>query len=221
MEVIEPLDCLLTAVHAPGSIDASEPTSQSSSSTAHRSESSQPVHAEHQRELIEQIVVTHLSRLRRFLQRYERDPHDLEDLLQNTVLEAMRCAKSYRGDAKPETWLFGIALNVARGHRKRMVLRKCRYVSVDDVEESAVDERRTPSLIDSMMLRESVILINRRLESMPVSLQQTFDCMFVRGLRYREAAEELNVPVGTIRSRVSRIRELLITAASFAQASPP
>ncbi|KVU28422.1 hypothetical protein WK66_08835 [Burkholderia ubonensis] len=174
-----------------------------------------------QRELIEQGVVNHLCRLRHFLQRYERDPHYLEDLLQITALEAMLCAESYRGDAKPETWLYGIALNVVRNHRRRMVVGKDRYVSIDDVEESAIDEHITPSVVESLILRESIALVHLRLESMPATLQQTFDCLFLRGLLYREAAEELNVPVGTIRSRVSKIRELLKIEAPLAQVSPP
>lgn len=159
--------------------------------------------------LIEHVVAVHRGSLRRFLQRYERDPHCLEDLVQDTALEALRCAESFRGDSKPETWLFGIALNVVRAHIQRSSVRKLRFVSSDDTDADSLCEDHGHSLTDAMILRESVTLLTRELEKMPGALQQTFECLFVRGMQYREAAAELGVPIGTIRSRVSRIRELL------------
>ncbi len=148
-------------------------------------------------------------KLRRFLRKFERDPHLIEDLVQETFVEAIRSVGSYQGRSKPETWLFGIALNIARGHRARMAANRNVCVSLDDIEASSFDEPQTESLIDRVIAREMISQMGRRLESMSRDLVKTFECVCVNGMRYQEAADELNVPVGTIRSRIFRIRELL------------
>ncbi|KWA24800.1 hypothetical protein WT37_04410 [Burkholderia territorii] len=88
-----------------------------------------------------------------------------------------------------------------------MFLQKLRYVSSEDVD--SLDKRCAPSLTESMIAWESIILIMRQLDQMSLALQQTFECLFVYGMQYQEAADELSVPIGTIRSRVARIRVLL------------
>jgi len=61
---------------------------------------------------LDRLARTHAARLASFLRRRVGNPHDVEDLVQDTLLEAVRCSGQFQGQSRPQTWLFGIALNL-------------------------------------------------------------------------------------------------------------
>lgn len=139
----------------------------------------------------------------RFVQRYVRSVEDAEDVVQNTFVEAMRCADRFSGLSKPSTWLFGIALNVARSQ----VRSNCadRYAEVDETfMEELVDEHADPARL--IELRQITGKVEILLDSLPSDIRATFDVVLEGDSTYEEAAEKLLIPVGTVRSRVARVR---------------
>ena len=152
---------------------------------------------------IPELFNLHHQHLLRFVMRYLKNAADAEDVVQNTFIEAMRCADRFSGLSKPSTWLFGIALNLARNQ----VRKNCADMmgSVDETfMEQIVDENADPaSLIET---RQIVSKVDRLLGHLPPKIRATFEAVLDADVTYEEAAEQLQIPIGTVRSRVSRVR---------------
>lgn len=149
------------------------------------------------------LFTQHREHLLRFVGRYLRNEADAEDVVQNTFIEAMRCAGRYSGLSKPSTWLFGIALNLARSQ-----VRKNSHDVLDLVDDSVLeqyaDEYADPAKLTEV--RQIVALVGQAMDKLPRHIRTTFESVLEGERSYEEAARELAIPVGTLRSRVSRVR---------------
>jgi RNA polymerase sigma-70 factor (ECF subfamily) len=152
---------------------------------------------------VHRLFLEHRQHLIRFVLRYARNSADAEDIVQNTFIEALRCADRYSGLSKPSTWLFGIALNVARNQVRRNGAD--RYETVEDgFMEQIADVHANPA--DLAESRQMIFKVETLLRNFPEKIRDTFDAVVNHEASYEEAAEYLNIPVGTVRSRVSRVR---------------
>jgi RNA polymerase sigma factor (sigma-70 family) len=152
---------------------------------------------------INQLFREHHQHLIRFVQRYVRNAEDAEDVVQNTFIEAVRCADRFSGLSKPSTWLFGIALNLARNQ----IRRNCANLSdtVDEgVIEAIADMDGDP--VNLIERREMAGKVQAMLNDLPVRIRDTFEAVLEGACTYEEAAAQLRIPIGTVRSRVSRVR---------------
>jgi RNA polymerase sigma-70 factor (ECF subfamily) len=139
----------------------------------------------------------------RFVQRYVRNPEDAEDVVQSAFLEAFRCADRFSGLSKPSTWLFGIALNLARNHVRRSCTDPIEFLD-EALLDQIVDMQADPAnLVD---LRELVNKVEAVLGNLPPHIRATFEAVLDGESTYEQAAEQLDIPIGTVRSRVSRVR---------------
>jgi RNA polymerase sigma factor (sigma-70 family) len=156
---------------------------------------------------VESLFKTHQKHVLLFVRRYVRDPSEAEDVVQSTFLEATRCAAKFSNLSKPSTWLFGIALNMARSH----VRRKKNEVYLADIEQydEACDPIADPA--NAIEARDLALKSLALIDTLSDDLRTTFDAVLNCGQTYDLAARELGVPIGTVRSRLSRIREQLRT----------
>ncbi|QGZ42126.1 RNA polymerase sigma-70 factor (ECF subfamily) [Pseudoduganella flava] len=145
----------------------------------------------------------HRTHLLRFVQRYLGNPHDAEDVVQNTFVEAVRCAPRFSGLSKPSTWLFGIALNLARNQVRRNGADRYEAVEEDFLEQ-LVDVHADPAL--QYEWRELAVKVDKLIGELPPKIRDTFEAVLEGELTYEEAAREMGIPIGTVRSRVSRVR---------------
>jgi RNA polymerase sigma factor (sigma-70 family) len=154
---------------------------------------------------VEALFRTHQKHVLLFVRRYVRDPYEAEDVVQSTFLEATRCAAKFSSLSKPSTWLFGIALNMARNH----VRKKKTEIQLVDVEQhhEACDPVGDPAA--TVEARDLALKSLALIDTMSEDLRNTFDAVLGSGKTYDLAARELGVPIGTVRSRLSRIREQL------------
>jgi len=145
----------------------------------------------------------HRTHLLRFVQRYLGNQSDAEDVVQNTFVEALRCAGRFSGLSKPSTWLFGIALNLARNQGRRNGAD--RYETVEeDFMEGLVDVHADPAM--QYEWRQMALKVDRLIDDLPAKIRATFEAVLEGDLTYEEAARDLDIPIGTVRSRVSRVR---------------
>lgn len=145
----------------------------------------------------------HRTHLLRFVQRYVGNHDDAEDVVQNTFIEAVKCAHRFSGLSKPSTWLFGIALNLARNQVRRRVAD--RYDSVEEeFMEQLVDIHADPAMLYE--LRQIAGKVEALLGELPEKIRSTFEAVLDGDATYEEAATQLQIPIGTVRSRVSRVR---------------
>ena len=153
----------------------------------------------------------HRRALTAFVKRYVRNEDDAEDVVQATFLEAFRCADRFEGGSKPSTWLFGIALNLARNHVRSRCSRPDTQdtADIDDLAETlAAPDADPAALVERRDMARKALAI---LSTLSPDLQETFNAVLDTGDTYELAARHLGVPVGTVRSRLNRIRQQVRT----------
>lgn len=130
-----------------------------------------------------------------------------DDLTQETYLRAFRALPSFEGRASARTWLFGIARRVCADHIRTTVRRRRLLTQVAANHDAA--PLADPS--GSVGAAELLARLNP-------GQREAFVLTQVLGLSYEEAAQSLDVPIGTIRSRVARARADLVRALTHAWA---
>jgi RNA polymerase sigma factor (sigma-70 family) len=155
---------------------------------------------------VNKLYREHRHHLMRFVQRYVRRHEDAEDVVQNTFVEAVRCADHFAGLSKPSTWLFGIALNLARNHVRRGYLDANEPLD-ETILSEMIDVNADPAML--VELREIASKVDMLLDRLHPDIRMTFEAVLEGASTYEKTAEELNIPVGTVRSRVSRVRSVV------------
>lgn len=157
------------------------------------------------------VALKNRQKLQRFLRRFERNPCLIEDLVQDIFLEVIKYASRYEARSSPETWIFGIAANLGRRHRACILTRRALYSEVQFSDEEIEQQPSDANCLNDMFVAQRLKRTQDAVAAMSRSLQMTFESVFICDMSYQQAADHLGVPVGTIRSRTSRIRELLRT----------
>ncbi len=166
-----------------------------------------------QETLFRELITQHQRRLYRFVIRYIDHPDDAADITQQAFVEAARTIASFRGDSKLSTWLFGIAMNMVRNYLSRAPHRVHKF-ETDESLVSVASSELDPS--DSLSQRELLIMAEKAFGDLPSEMSEVLGLVAVDEISYQDAADMLCIPLGTVRSRVSRARAVL--RAQFAQA---
>lgn len=154
-----------------------------------------------------EVTILRMNRqLKSFLRRFERDAQLVDDLVQDVYVEVLRSLKSFRGQSGLESWIYGVALNVGRQHVARQVTQRQRFVEID---EMLLEESCLPDVFHQVSVQQRLQRVHDRLRTMPQTLASTFEAYIEDGLTYQETARSLCIPLGTVRSRISRVRELV------------
>ncbi len=155
------------------------------------SETSQNVHEQ---------IVTLLPRLRRFARNLTRDPHDADDVVQIAVERALTRLDQWRSGARLDSWMFKIVRNAwidelrSRGRRGKV------FLAAEAGENIGTD---------SMARETELMSVQSAMARLPEDQREAVSLVLVEGLPYREAAEVLDIPIGTLTSRLARGREAL------------
>ena len=150
-------------------------------------------------QLREQIVEL-LPRLRRFARTLARDPHDADDLVQIAVERALARSDQLRAAARLSSWMFGILRNAwidetrSRGRRSQVFAPEELGENVGDASSDAHTE---------------ALSVQEAMARLPDEQRIAVGLVLVEGLSYKEAAEIMGVPLGTLTSRLARGREAL------------
>lgn len=156
--------------------------------------------------LFKQLVEAHQKRLYRFIYKNIRHGSDAEDLTQQAFVEAVKAYQSFRGASELSTWLYGIAMNLVRNYLSRSQHR--RYAFED---ESALDslESEKPDPAEQLEKTHVIIALQNEINELPSEMRDVLLLVALDELSYEEAAVMLSIPIGTVRSRVSRARTAL------------
>lgn len=158
------------------------------------------------------------KRLRNFIRRRIWNADEVEDILQTSFLEALRCRDKFRGGSAPETWLFGIAMNLMRSHMRKSLQRQQYYSNAELLEEKALGKCEDPC--DIVMRQTALYNVGLAYDTLSRDMRQTLVLVVEQGVSYQDAAKELGVPIGTIRSRLNRARHILKEYVEHPPASP-
>ncbi|MDZ7806079.1 MAG: sigma-70 family RNA polymerase sigma factor [Gracilimonas sp.] len=159
-------------------------------------------------------IIPHMDALYNFALRLTTDPNDAEDLVQDTIVKAYRFFSSYEKGTNAKAWMFRILKNsFINNYRKTS--KKPSQVDYDEVSsyyESIRAERTETSDLENLMFREMMDDdLSNALTRLPEDFRTVVLLCDVEGYTYEEIANMLDVPIGTIRSRLHRGRNLLKT----------
>jgi RNA polymerase sigma-70 factor, ECF subfamily len=145
-------------------------------------------------------LVALLPRLRRFARNLIRNPHDADDMVQIAIERAITRVDQRLPEARLDGWMFKIVRNAwidemrSRGRRDKIFAPEeaGEYIGSDAIEQEV-----TLMSVHAAMLR------------LPEEQRMAVSLVLVEGLSYKEAAEVLELPIGTLTSRLARGREAL------------
>ena len=147
------------------------------------------------------LLEQEIPRLRRYARALARDAARADDLVQNCLARALAKSHLWQPGTDLRAWLFTILHNQHVNDVRRAV-REGISVPVDDVAPVlAAPSNQT----DHLRLRD----LDRALGCLPEEQRQVLLLVGLEGIRYEEVAAVLTVPVGTVRSRLSRGRDML------------
>jgi len=139
---------------------------------------------------------------------FTKSKEDSEDLAQQTFLKVWQQLKNFRGESAFFTWVYRIAINLAKNHVGSAGFKKQKInTSIDDMQAEFVGAE---NLLNDIMLEESIIKINKFVKELPESLKTSFILREENGKSYEEIAQITDTPIGTVRSRIFRARETII-----------
>ncbi|MGH7839151.1 MAG: sigma-70 family RNA polymerase sigma factor [Candidatus Binataceae bacterium] len=165
------------------------------------------------RQRFEQTALPYLDAIYTAALRLSRNPDDAKDLLQETVLRAYRCFHQFRSGTNCRAWLLTILYNIFRTAYRRNAREQPATTSEEfeqGIEERSFAEdspRDNPE--DLAAQRMTGRLIERALGALPIEFREAVLLVDLHELNYHEVAEVLEIPLGTVKSRVSRGRMLM------------
>lgn len=153
---------------------------------------------------ISQLVDQHYESVFRFAYRLSGTSHEAEDISQQAFLDAQRKLDTLRDPDKVRAWLFMIVRNLYRRRIRDRVTHGevALEVLADPVDQKRGSDERVEQALDSESLQQV-------LNELPEEFRSVLLLFYFRELSYREIAEQLDVPIGTVMSRLSRGKKQL------------
>lgn len=159
------------------------------------------------------LVRKYQHRVVKLVMRYLRDPADAEDVTQEAFIKAYRALPQFRGESAFYTWLYRIAINTAKN---AAVARSRSPVEYDldlqnsdesyDLQARMADHDTPEALALADEIRE---VVEAAIASLPEELRTAIVLRELDGQSYEAIAATMDCPVGTVRSRIFRAREVI------------
>jgi RNA polymerase sigma-70 factor, ECF subfamily len=172
-------------------------------------------------EALRRLYLAYHPRLRRYLwHQLDGDTASAEDALQEVFLAVWRTAGGYRGEARVSTWLYQIARYVALGARKRRARRPDALRLDAAHDEDARDQCDPSATLDWSVAdgrdyaRQTLdrVALGDALARLSPQHREALSLVFQQGFSLQEVARILDVPAGTVKSRISYARKALLRA---------
>jgi RNA polymerase sigma factor (sigma-70 family) len=160
----------------------------------------------------EELVKRHQASVYHIVFRIVRDREIASDLVQETFMKAFSSLKSYRSEYRFSTWLYKIAANSSIDFLRK---KRIQAMSLDnpiatgdgEVTIEVPDYSHHPE--EEIIRRERAVSIQEAIDSLPEKYRRVIVARHKEEKSYEEIANEMNLPVGTVKARIFRARELL------------
>lgn len=151
-------------------------------------------------------LVQLLPRMRRFARGLARDGADGDDLCQATIERALKSSQQWQGGTRLDAWVYTIMRNIwvdqvrARNRRSQTFVTEEAGLNVGDAGDAAIEAH------------VELGNVGRAMSRLPHDQREAVMLVLVEGFAYKEAAEIIGCPIGTLTSRLVRGREALMRA---------
>ncbi|MEZ0262215.1 MAG: sigma-70 family RNA polymerase sigma factor [Alphaproteobacteria bacterium] len=146
-------------------------------------------------------LVTESANLRKFALRLTRNKANAEDLLQMTLLRALEKRDMFETGTNLFRWTSKIMFNLFVSEYRRKMRFETQYSPDPYIERLSIQPQQE-TIVD-------LKTVHRAMESLSDKHQEILSLICIQGLSYEEVAAQLEIPIGTVRSRLSRARETL------------
>lgn len=155
--------------------------------------------------MFEEIVLPHLDAAFNYARWLTRRDAEAEDVVQDACVRAMRFLPSFRGE-DARAWLFTIVRNTwySRVTRRPVVTES---LPLDHAADAPPDEALDPEA--RLLQLRDVARVRKALDELPVDFREVLVLREIEGMSYKEIAEVVQVPIGTVMSRIARARDRL------------
>jgi RNA polymerase sigma-70 factor (ECF subfamily) len=154
------------------------------------------------------LMTKYYPRVYASLYAYTKSIEDSEDLAQKTFIKVWQQIHTFRGDSAFFTWVYRIAINLAKNHFVSSSYKKDKLNISSD--ESEIDFTFNSNPETDLMHDESLKKIDKYIETLPESLKTAFKLREAHGKTYEEISLITETPVGTVRSRIFRARDQIL-----------
>jgi len=154
----------------------------------------------------ETLVRRHEKKIFNLLYRWLGDYDDAAEVAQEVFLAAFRAIKRFRGDSSFATWLYRIGVNHAKNRQKSLQVARQRQ-QAREVSDAPSDPASDPA--EGVEQRERHDLVQRGLNELDADDALLILLHDLQGVRYEEISETLDIPLGTVKSRLHRARQAL------------
>ena len=153
-------------------------------------------------ESFDEVVLPHLDAAYRLARWLMRNEHDAEDVVQEASLRALRYFRTFTG-GNGRAWFLRIVRNTCRGWRGHSF-----QAHTDPFDEEQHSSTRPASDPETLLLQtDAVALIERAMSGLPDRFRELLVLRELEGLSYRELADVIGIPIGTVMSGLSRARQ--------------
>jgi len=151
----------------------------------------------------ESELLSLLPRLRRFAHALARNPGDADDLVQAAVERALRARAQWTPGTRLDWWSMRIMRNIWIDETRSRARRARTFAPAEAGEAVASSDHRQIEI--QVTMRD----VDKAMDTLPAEQREAIALVLVEGLAYREAAELLDIPIGTLTSRLTRGRQAL------------
>jgi RNA polymerase sigma-70 factor (ECF subfamily) len=158
------------------------------------------------------LVLKYQQKVAGLISRYIRDPSEVMDVSQEAFIKAYRALPGFRGESAFYTWLYRIAINTVKNY----MVAQGRRPPGDDVEAEVAEQmdvggrlREIGTPENELLSEEIANTVQQALDELPDDLRTAIMLRELDGLSYEEIATAMDCPIGTVRSRIFRAREVI------------
>jgi len=152
----------------------------------------------------ERELLTLLPRLRRFSRALARDGADADDLTQVALERALKAKDRWMPGTRLDAWMMKIMRNCWIDEVRSRTRRAQTFAPADEAETVGIDAHA------DIERRAELNDVDRAMNALPAEQREVIALVLVEGLAYREAADLLGIPIGTLTSRLTRGRQALV-----------
>ncbi len=152
-----------------------------------------------------QLLDEHSSSLKSFAFRFTRDIAVAEDLFQDTMLKALRYVDQFKEGTNIKGWLFTIMRNTFINDYRKDVRKNALITQEDEISSANLMNSSTKNSAEGKFAMHD---IQRSLSKLPKCYYDPF-MQYFEGYKYHEIAEDLNIPIGTVKTRIHMARQIL------------
>lgn len=157
------------------------------------------------------LVIKYQQRILSVVNGFVHDPIEAQDVMQEAFIKAYRAIKNFRGESAFYTWLYRIAINTAKNHLTAKSRRPpASDITIDDAQTIDVSELKEIETPENRLISDELAkVIARTISTLPNETAVAIKLREFEGMSYEEIAQVMSCPIGTVRSRIFRAREMI------------